>query len=869
MATLLRPAALFMNRLRYPAKFSLIGLLFLLPLAVVMCYFQADVSSTITFARAERQGLAISSRVSRLYIDLIRNSDTIINTDRLPLSAVTPVQHAIDVDIAGVDHAIDNQPDYKVASADWPDINRYWADLKRAPGSSGPDERQAAYERLLIRIVDMIGDVGVDSKLVLDPKPASYYVMDTTINQTPMLLLNYAYAQQIAHRIRISSPIPLADVVELSKRDANISTATQSIQADLNQAYVAHAELSASLDTKAQALYAGKDAYTKLIETRIVADGTRRASAKEVFESGETLLNAAVNYSDAASGVLDHLLKQRIDTDNLGRITVDAMAAISLLLAAYFFGGFYVGTLDGMRRLLSTAHRIARGDFRDAAEHSPDEVGDIAAELEATMRRRTDDLIEARNAAEAANVAKTHFLANMNHELRTPLNAVLGFSQLMQSDPNLTFEQRNTLDIINRSGEHLLGLINNILDLARIEAGKVTIETAAFDLSRTIRDLINMLRIRASEKDIDLIYDDSSQFPQFIRSDQVKIRQILINLIGNAIKYTERGATTLHINSERINAVSCVLVFDVIDTGIGIAEADYARIFEPFVQVGSLAEIKGTGLGLAITKQYIELMNASIEVRSRPGKGTGITVRIPVEIAAPGEVHVESVAPGSVIGIAEPPEEIRVLIVEDQIENSMLLERMLVNAGFRVKTAADGRAGVDIYRWWRPHFIWMDRRMPVMDGNEATRLIREMPGGADVKIAGLSASTLVDQRAESLAAGMDDFVAKPYRPDEIFECMARHLGIRYVYDTIERAESGLVRLKAEDLHRVPESRRRALADAVVSLDMHTIAAAIDIVAEVDPVLGRTLAEHADRFAYTSILKALNAASAFPTAEETR
>ncbi len=495
--------------------------------------------------------------------------------------------------------------------------------------------------------------------------------------------------------------------------------------------------------------------------------------------------------------------------------------------------------------------------FNDVTERirAEEELRRYKDHLEEEVQQRTADLVLARNAAEAANQAKSVFLANMSHELRTPLNAILGFSTMMYNDPTLPENLHQNINIINRSGEHLLTLINDVLDMSKIEAGRVQLEQAAFDLGGMIRDVADMMQIRAQEKGLRLLVDQSSRFPRYIVGDEARLRQVLINLLGNAVKFTQQGGVTLRLGTKK-NKVSH-LIMEIEDSGPGIPLEDQPRIFEPFVQLDEQGSHKGTGLGLSITRQFIEMMGGHLTLDSTPGKGSLFRVELPLDEVMDSEIiKPKQAETGRIIGLEPGQPEFRILIVEDQHDNQLLLTQLMETIGIRPKLAKNGAEAVRLFESWQPDLIWMDRRMPIMNGVDAMRRIRELPGGKQVKIIAVTASAFSEQRAEMLEAGMDDFVRKPYRSHEIYECMAKHLGIRFKYEQYKEAEQPTAELTADRFSALPGELLAELEEALERLDSDRIEQLIQQVACYDPTLQKTLTRLAENFDYPTILKAL-------------
>ncbi|MEA5576734.1 response regulator [Anabaena sp. UHCC 0451] len=415
------------------------------------------------------------------------------------------------------------------------------------------------------------------------------------------------------------------------------------------------------------------------------------------------------------------------------------------------------------------------------------ENGDICwygTALDVTERKQVElDLAQAKKAAETANRAKSEFLANMSHELRTPLNAILGFTQLMQGDKTLNAEQKENLDIIIASGEHLLSLINDVLEMSKIEAGKMTFNKTNFDLSVMLTSLQAMLQLKANEKGIKLHFDLAPNLPCCIRTDKGKLRQIILNLLSNSIKFTHQGTVTLKVESPSKNA----LKFAVIDTGTGISPAELHHLFNPFVQTESgRASHQGTGLGLVITHKFVQLMGGNIQAESTVGKGSifNFTIRFrPVLSHAVSS----SLSTPKIIALAPEQKHYKIMIADDIETNRQLLVKLLQPIGFEVREAKDGKEAITLWQEWHPHLIWMDMRMPELNGYAATKIIRQLSQEQNkpVIIIALTASVFEEERAEIKAAGCDDMVRKPLQSQIIFDKIAEFLQVKYIYSDSE------------------------------------------------------------------------------------
>ncbi|MBS1197785.1 MAG: response regulator [Proteobacteria bacterium] len=518
--------------------------------------------------------------------------------------------------------------------------------------------------------------------------------------------------------------------------------------------------------------------------------------------------------------------------------------------------------------LVTEAERVKKttadelGTLVDAFNNMLDQIGErdrflqeANEHLEERVQRRTEELIRARELAEAANLAKSNFLARMSHELRTPLNAILGFSQLMVKDATTSAEHRHQLGIINRSGEHLLTMINDVLDLSKIEAGKMTLSVAVFDLRHLCQEAVELMRFRAEEKKLFLKLLIEDEVPQRIRSDGMKLRQIILNMLGNAVKFTESGGVVLLVSMPQPG----ILRLAVSDTGIGIDPDSQKSIFEPFVQAQNLANAKGTGLGLAISRKMCEMLGGRIGVDSEPGGGSCFWLEIPLEMAADGEPLTSLAETRQVAGLAAGQPVWRILAAEDDESSQALIRKLLEQTGIEVRVAGNGEEAVHIFRQWKPDLVLMDIRMPVMDGIEATRIIRGLPEGAQAPILALTASALREEQPEILAAGCNDVLFKPVNVQQLLMAIAAFLPVEYRYEAPSSetgASAGYFERHSQpevEEAQLPEELWQVLMTSAQRLDGETIEARLPEVARLAPALAQNIGRCVQGFDFGQIV----------------
>lgn len=607
----------------------------------------------------------------------------------------------------------------------------------------------------------------------------------------------------------------------------------------------------------------------------IIAAQTIYVPADEVFAHVRETLTLVMSVVIAvfALGIwlINRFLKHTV-IHPLKQLTAIAQKVGASTITIEQVDGFNSPSITKVARQADEPGQLAR-----TFQYMAHEVAMREQNLTQAVQQRTAQLAEsiqeaetARAKAEAANRTKSLFLSNMSHELRTPLNVILGFTQLMMRSSSVNSQLQGYLDTIIRSGEHLLTLINDVLSMSQIEAGRITLNANDFHLAAFLDWLKQIFQLKAESKGIQLILELAPNLPQSIHTDEIKLRQVLVNLLSNALKFTMTGSIILRVsvvtNEEETTTeddVKLTLNFEVSDTGFGISPQELTNLFQPFIQTETGRNSQeGTGLGLAISRSFVRLMGGEMTVESQVGVGT--TFKFNIQTYAVITEQVEQTAPSrQVVGLLAGQPTYRILIVEDKPENQQLMIELLTPVGFDVRCAINGQDAISIWQSWFPHLIWMDMRMPVLNGYEATKQIKAIGNPATIVIA-LSGSAFEEDKMTALSVGCDDFVRKPFRTEVIFSKIALHLGVGYIYAEDSRSShreslmtAPVDSLTPQDIAVMPSEWVAQLHNFALKVNAKQIMQLITHIPEQNAYLAMALTSLVNNFEFEKIVELTN------------
>lgn len=782
MKSLFAPATVLMSRLKYPQKFALVGLLLLVPLIVVMSQFIAKTNEDVDFSAKEQIGLIYNAPLVD-FLQLVQEHNVLSapalrnqNEFRERVAFLWP---SIDEQIAKVDAVNARYGRTLETSAIWSSIKEEWATLKDGLFNLTPAEGEAAHAALTKNILNLIRTVGNTSNLILDPDIDSYYLMDAVVLKIPQTTDYLSQIRAHALGITVFKNIEGEDRTRLSILAGLVNSNIEQNVEGLDFSFDINPALQTRLESHINDNLETVATFTDLLQKEFITRVSNRQQT--VFTSGnqpmiptEDFYAASAGpvsqlyaFYDEVSSSLNDLLQSRIDGFITRRTGVLIVALVALAATVYLFIGFYLAVIKTIASLDQASQRMIKGDMNGVQVESKDELAQVAI----SFNNIATELVAARDKALEANRAKSTFLANMSHELRTPLNAIIGYSELIEEELQDEGIEDYIPDLkkIQGAATHLLALINDILDLSKIEAGKMDLYLETIDLQRTLADVVSTVTPLVQKNGNTLEVNCPDDIGA-MTSDLTKLRQMLFNLLSNASKFTDKGIIRLDV-SRSTQSGSDWLTFNVIDNGIGMLKEQVERLFQDFSQADSSTTRKygGTGLGLAISKRFAQMLGGDITVQSQPGKGSTFVIYLPAEVSKPDErtayIPVDVRMPQLPIGAST------VLVIDDDPAVRELVTRFLGKEGFNVKTAMSGQEGLQAARSLRPDVITLDVMMPGMDGWAVLSALKGDPELSSIPVVMM---TIVSDQNMGYALGAADYLTKPIDRDRLVNILKKY-----------------------------------------------------------------------------------------------
>ncbi len=804
-----QPAVLLMNSLRFPQKFLLISFLFALPLLIVSGVLISEMNESVQFSVKELQGVEYLKPLNKILKSTIEQ-DLIARFSEKGGRRFRVKQKKQFLEIDSFFSKV-NEVDRKYGEG-LDSTERFFAvreklrRLKLKMLNSEKSVWNQEYESMVDETLGLISHVGDTSNLILDPDLDTYYIMDA-------VLLKIPESQRLMAQI-LPLILTSADEKEESpQKKAQVLVLSGLLQANgnaLNNGMgVAFrnnpkGNLSGKLEGVLQDFLTVNEEFSALLLSLDI-----RKNNLEILRQSFRIEEKKRKLQDAAFQELEVLLNDRIRRAKNKEYTIFIFCTSILFLVVYFWLGFYKSFMKTVSSLQSSARRMTEDNEMDGVVliQTKDELGrvvegfrNMALRLKKEWQQAQDESLRAQiaekelkkardKALEAYNV-KSEFLATMSHEIRTPMNSIIGMADLL-AETALLGDQKQYVETLKRNGENLLNLLNDILDLSKIEAGKMEIVKEPFTLKDSLKNVHEMLEIKARQKGVELSYQVAPEIPDVVIGDSHRLKQVLVNLAGNALKFTEKGRVEVRVECgqlpQEFPELPLQLKFSVQDTGIGISPEKIKKLFQAFTQADSSTTRKygGTGLGLDISKKIIECMGGTIGVESGEGRGSCFFFIVPMGIFPSGNEISKEKKTQSLAKIFEPAEKtqaFRILLAEDQPDNRLLIQAYLKSEHCVLDIAENGLEALEKFKKERYDVVLLDLHMPVMDGYTAVKLIRQwekQKGSGPVPVIALSASVMEHEIKKSLEAGCTVHLMKPVKKSVLLGCIEEHRGMRF------------------------------------------------------------------------------------------